>query len=112
MTAGANPMARKRGIDKAVEAVIAEITKPSKPTKCKKEIFQVATISSNNDKPTGDPFADAMEKVGKDGVITVEEAKGVETTLDVVEGMPFDRGYLIGHSRAFPGFPGTFSASC
>jgi chaperonin GroEL len=70
VTAGANPMALKRGIDKAVEAVIAEITKLSKPTKGKKEISQVATISSNNDKPTGDLFADAMEKVGKDGVIT------------------------------------------
>ena len=64
------------------------------------------------DKAIGDLIADAMEKVGKDGVITVEEANGVETTLDVVEGMQFDRGYLIGHSRDFPGLPGTFSASC
>ena len=112
VTAGSKPMALKRGIDKAAKAMIAEITKLSKPTRGRKEIAQVATISSNNDKPTGDLFADAMEKVGKDGVITVEEAKGVEATLDVVEGMQFDRGSLIGHSRAFPGLPGTFSASC
>ncbi len=94
VTAGANPMALKRGIDKAVEAVIAEIQKLSKPTRGRKEIAQVATISSNNDKTIGDLIAEAMEKVGKDGVITVEEAKGVETTLDVVEGMQFDRGYI------------------
>ena len=94
VTAGSNPMALKRGIDKAVEAVIEEIKKISKPTKGKKEIAQVATISANNDKTIGDLIADAMEKVGKDGVITVEEAKGVETTLDVVEGMRFDRGYI------------------
>ena len=94
VTAGSNPMALKRGIDKAVEAVIEEIKKISKPTKGKKEIAQVATISANNDKTIGDLIADAMEKVGKDGVITVEEAKGVETTLEVVEGMQFDRGYI------------------
>ncbi len=94
VTAGANPMALKRGIDKAVEAVIEQIKKLSKPTKGKKEISQVASISANNDKTIGDLIADAMEKVGKDGVITVEEAKGVETTLDVVEGMQFDRGYI------------------
>jgi chaperonin GroEL len=94
VTAGANPMALKRGIDRAVEAVIAEIQRLSKPTKGRKEIAQVATISSNNDKTIGDLIAEAMEKVGKDGVITVEEAKGVETTLDVVEGMQFDRGYI------------------
>jgi len=94
VTAGSNPMALKRGIDKAVEAVVEEIKKISKPTKGKKEIAQVATISANNDKTIGDLIADAMEKVGKDGVITVEEAKGVETTLDVVEGMQFDRGYI------------------
>jgi chaperonin GroEL len=94
VTAGSNPMALKRGIDKAVEAVIEEIKKISKPTKGKKEIAQVATISANNDKTIGDLIADAMEKVGKDGVITVEEAKGMETTLDVVEGMRFDRGYI------------------
>jgi chaperonin GroEL len=94
VTAGSNPMALKRGIDKAVEAVIEEIKKLSKPTKGKKEIAQVATISANNDKTIGDLIADAMEKVGKDGVITVEEAKGVDTTLEVVEGMQFDRGYI------------------
>jgi chaperonin GroEL len=94
VTAGANPMALKRGIDKAVEAVVEEIKKISKPTKGKKEISQVASISANNDKTIGDLIADAMEKVGKDGVITVEEAKGVETTLEVVEGMQFDRGYI------------------
>src|SRR5512136_935546 len=94
VTAGSNPMALKRGIDKAVEAVVAELKTLSKPTKGKKEIAQVATISANNDKIIGDLIADAMEKVGKDGVITVEEAKGVETTLEVVEGMQFDRGYI------------------
>jgi chaperonin GroEL len=94
VTAGANPMALKRGIDRAVEAVVAELKTLSKPTKGKKEIAQIATISANNDKLIGDLIADAMEKVGKDGVITVEEAKGVETTLDVVEGMQFDRGYI------------------
>ncbi len=94
VTAGANPMALKRGIDRAVEAVVEEVKKISKPTKGKKEIAQVATISSNNDKTIGDLIAEAMEKVGKDGVITVEEAKGVETQLEVVEGMQFDRGYI------------------
>jgi len=94
VTAGSNPMALKRGIEKAVDAVVEEIKKISKPTKGKKEIAQVATISANNDKTIGDLIADAMEKVGKDGVITVEEAKGVETTLEVVEGMQFDRGYI------------------
>ncbi len=94
VTAGANPMALKRGIEKAVEAVVGELDKISKPTKGKKEISQVATISANNDKTIGDLIADAMEKVGKDGVITVEEAKSMDTTLEVVEGMQFDRGYL------------------
>jgi chaperonin GroEL len=94
VTAGANPMAIKRGIDKAVEQVIAELKAISTPTKGKKEIAQVGTISANNDEEIGNLIADAMEKVGKDGVITVEEARGLETTLDTVEGMQFDRGYL------------------
>jgi chaperonin GroEL len=94
VTAGANPMGLKRGIEAAVEAVTEELKKLSKSTKDKKEIAQVATIASNNDKTIGDLIADAMEKVGKDGVITVEESKSAETTLDVVEGMRFDRGYL------------------
>jgi chaperonin GroEL len=94
VTAGANPMAIKRGIDKAVEQVVAELKKISKPTKGKKEIAQVGTISANNDEEIGNLIADAMEKVGKDGVITVEEARGLETTLETVEGMQFDRGYL------------------
>src|SRR5512145_3249911 len=94
VTAGSNPMALKRGIDKAVDAVIEEIKKLSKPTKGKKEIAQVASISANNDRTIGDLIADAMEKVGKDGVITVEESKSADTTLDIVEGMRFDRGYL------------------
>src|SRR5881392_1202029 len=94
VTAGANPMGLKRGIDQAVEAVVEELKHLSKATKDKKEIAQVATIAANNDKTIGNLIAEAMEKVGKDGVITVEEAKAMETTLAVVEGMQFDRGYL------------------
>src|ERR671931_2481306 len=94
VTAGANPMGLKRGIDAAVDAVVEELKKLSKSTKDKKEIAQVATIASNNDKTIGNLLAEAMEKVGKDGVITVEESKSAETKLDVVEGMQFDRGYL------------------
>jgi chaperonin GroEL len=94
VTAGANPMGLKRGVDAAVEAVVEELKKLSKSTKDKKEIAQVATIASNNDKTIGSLIAEAMEKVGKDGVITVEESKSSETVLDVVEGMQFDRGYL------------------
>src|SRR6201993_2344129 len=94
VTAGANPMGLKRGIEAAVEAVAEELKKLSKSTKDKKEIAQVATIASNNDKTIGNLIAEAMEKVGKDGVITVEESKSADTVLDVVEGMQFDRGYL------------------
>ncbi|MFZ3064580.1 MAG: chaperonin GroEL [Nitrospirota bacterium] len=94
VSAGANPMDIKRGIEKAVETVIDELKKLSKPTQDKKEIAQVGTISANNDSAIGDLIAEAMDKVGKDGVITVEEAKSMTTSLDVVEGMQFDRGYL------------------
>ena len=94
ITAGGNPMDIKRGIDKAVETVVAELKKMSKPCQNKKEISQIGTISANNDPTIGELIAEAMEKVGKDGVITVEEAKSMTTSLDVVEGMQFDRGYI------------------
>src|SRR5207247_1690752 len=88
------PKGRNAGIDKAVELVVEELKRISAPTKGRKEIAQVGTISANGDKEIGDKIADAMDKVGKDGVITVEEAKGLETTLETVDGMQFDRGYL------------------
>jgi chaperonin GroEL len=94
VTAGANPMELKRGIEKAVDAVVDELKRLSVPSAGKKEIAQVGTISANNDKEIGNLIAEAMEKVGKDGVITVEEAKGLETTLETVDGTQFDRGYL------------------
>jgi len=94
VTAGANPMALKRGIEKAVDVVVDELKKMSRPTKEQQEISQVGTISANNDRTIGNIIAEAMSKVGKEGVITVEEAKSMETTLEIVEGMQFDRGYL------------------
>ena len=94
VTAGVNPMAIKRGIDKAVEVVVSDLKKQAVPTVGKKEIAQVGAISANTDREIGDLIADAMEKVGKDGVITVEEAKGLATELETVDGMQFDRGYL------------------
>ena len=94
ISAGANPMDLKRGIDKGVEAAVEELKKLSKPCQTKKEISQIGSISANNDSTIGDLIAEAMDKVGKDGVITVEEAKSMTTALDVVEGMQFDRGYI------------------
>src|SRR5574340_756766 len=94
VAAGHDPMSLKRGIDRAVEAITGELKSIAKPTKDRKEIAQVGTISANNDATIGEIIAEAMEKVGKEGVITVEEAKGLETTLEVVEGMQFDRGYV------------------
>ena len=97
VTAGANPMALKWGIGRVVETVVAELKTLSKPTKGKKEIAPIATISANNDKILADLIADTMEQVGKDGVITAEEAKRVETTLAALQGMKFDRGYISPH---------------
>jgi chaperonin GroEL len=94
VVAGVDPMELKRGIDKAVEAVVAELKKLSKPTRDSNEIAQVGTISANSDETIGKIISEAMAKVGKEGVITVEEAKSMETVLEVVEGMQFDRGYL------------------
>src|SRR6187551_862647 len=94
VTAGANPIYLKRGIDKAVEAAVIELARVSKKVNDREEIRQVATVSANWDETIGNIIADAMDKVGKDGTITVEEAKSIETTLDVVEGMQFDNGYL------------------
>lgn len=94
VTAGANPMLVKKGIEKAVEAMTAELDKLASPIKSHEEVKQIATISANNDSDIGAIIAEAMEKVGKDGIITVDEAKGIETVLDVVEGMQFDKGYL------------------
>ncbi|ANH78913.1 chaperonin GroEL [Candidatus Chlamydia sanziniae] len=102
VTAGANPMDLKRGIDKAVKVVVDELKKISKPVQNHKEIAQVATISANNDAEIGNLIAEAMEKVGKNGSITVEEAKGFETVLDVVEGMNFNRGYLSSYFSTNP----------
>lgn len=102
VAAGANPLDLKRGMEKAVKAVVKHLEKLSKPIKNSQEIAQVATISANNDTEIGDIIAKAMERVGKDGTITVEEAKGFETTLDVVEGMNFDRGYLSAYFMTNP----------
>ena len=103
VAAGHNPMSIKRGIDKSVEAIIAELKKLSTKTQGKTEIAQVGTISANGDETIGNILAEAMEKVGKEGVITVEEAKGLETTLKVVEGMQFDRGYISPYFVTDPG---------
>ena len=94
VAAGANPMELKRGIEKGVAAITERLSKNSRRVRGKEEIAQVGTVSSNGDEAIGELIAEAMEKVGKEGVITVEEAKSIETTLEVVEGMQFDRGFL------------------
>src|SRR5262247_3886313 len=94
VTAGANPMHLKRGIDQGVEAAVAEIERMSKKVKDREDLANVGAVAANGDRVIGDLLAEAMEKVGKDGVVTVEEAKTIETSLDVVEGMQFDRGYI------------------
>ena len=103
VAAGMNPMDLKRGIDSAVEKVIAELIKSSKTIKSSEEIAQVGTISANGEADIGQMIANAMQKVGNEGVITVEEAKGLETELDVVEGMQFDRGYLSPYQQRLAG---------
>src|SRR6266702_4451473 len=100
VTAGANPMSLKRGIEKAVETVVTELKKISVPTAGRKEIAQVGSISANNDKEIGNLIAEAMDKIGKYGVITIEEANGLETTLETVDGMQFDRSYLLFNDTA------------
>ena len=102
VTAGANPMDLKRGIDKATEKIVESVKKLSKTVKGKEDVKAVGTISANNDASIGEILADAIEKVGKDGVITVEEAKGMKTELEIVEGMQFDRGYSSPYLRRTP----------
>jgi chaperonin GroEL len=112
VAAGHSPMDIKRGIDKAVIKIVEALQKISKPTKGQKDIAQVGTISSNGDQTIGKMIADAMDKVGKEGVITVEEARSMDTTLDVVEGMEFDRGYRLALLRDRQRAPGGQARGC